>query len=84
MRVKFTIYRYQYRFCLILKKYGQFFFQDRYGTGLQNWTIVTITVTNADDNELTFLQSVYEVLVTANPLKVSGYLHDGRLDYILS
>jgi len=42
---------------------------DRYGTGLQNWTIVTITVTNADDNELTFLQSVYEVLVTANPLK---------------
>ncbi|KAK2568514.1 Protocadherin Fat 1 [Acropora cervicornis] len=43
--------------------------KDRYGTGLQNWTIVTITVTNADDNELTFLQSVYEVLVTANPLK---------------
>lgn len=42
---------------------------DKYGFGLQNWTIVTITVFNVDEFELSFLQNVYEVLVTEDPLK---------------
>jgi len=44
--------------------------QDDYGKGNQNWTIVTIRVTNADDNPVIFLQYLYEVLIDSNTPKV--------------
>lgn len=46
--------------------------QDTYGDGNQNWTIVTITVTDGDDLPARFSKYLYEVLVDVNTPKVGA------------